>query len=212
MLNAKNGRVVAMAGAPTYQPKVWVGGITSKQLKRLYSAKARYPLLFRATQGQFAPGSTWKPIMTTGAFTNGNFGPGSRLDCSSGFQVGNRLFKNYESASFGYIDFAKALQISCDTFFYRVGYALWQRYGTDKSDVNAKDPLVKTAKKFGFGKPTGIDLPGEASGRIADRHWKLSYWKANKAYYCRIGQAGRLRLPARVRPRVLRRGLPVPRR
>jgi penicillin-binding protein 2 len=188
VLNAKNGRVVAMAGSPTYQPKTWVGGITSKQLKHLYSAKARYPLLFRATQGQFAPGSTWKPFMTTGAFTSGGFGPGSRLDCSSGFQVGNRLFKNYESASYGYIDFQKALQISCDTFFYRVGYSLWQRYGTDKSDVNAKDPLVATAKKFGFGKPTGIDLPGEASGRIADRHWKLAYWKANKDYYCRVGK------------------------
>jgi penicillin-binding protein 2 len=188
VLNAKNGRVVAMAGAPTYDPKVWVGGITSKHLKRLYSAKARYPLLFRATQGQFAPGSTWKPFMTTGAFTNGTFGPSTTLDCSSGFQVGNRLFKNYESESYGNITFAKALQVSCDTFFYRVGYSLWQKYGHDKSNVNAKDPLVKTAKKFGFGKPTGVDLPGEASGRIADRHWKLAYWKANKAYYCKIGK------------------------
>ena len=98
------------------------------------------------------------------------------------------MFKNYESEAYGNITFAKALQISCDTFFYRVGYALWQRYGTNKSDVNAKDPLVKTAKKFGFGKPTGIDLPGEASGRIADRHWKLAYWKANKAYYCKIAK------------------------
>ena len=71
VLDAKNGRVVAMAGAPTYDPKVWVGGITSKQLSRLYSAKADNPLLFRATQGQFAPGSTWKPIMTTGALNNG---------------------------------------------------------------------------------------------------------------------------------------------
>ena len=89
-MDAKNGRVVAMAGAPTYDPKVWVGGITSKQLGRLYSAKAENPLLFRATQGQFAPGSTWKPIMTTGALNNG-FSPSTRLDCSSGFQVGNRL-------------------------------------------------------------------------------------------------------------------------
>jgi penicillin-binding protein 2 len=187
VLDAKNGRVVAMAGAPTYDPKVWVGGISSRQLKRLYSAKARYPLLFRATQGQFAPGSTWKPIMTTGAFKSG-YGPSSRLDCSSGFQVGNRLFKNYESESYGIIDFAKALQVSCDTFFYRVGYHLWQKYGSDKSDVNAKDPLVKTAKMFGFGKPTGIDIPGEASGRIADRHWKREYWKANKGYYCKIAK------------------------
>jgi penicillin-binding protein 2 len=187
VLDAKNGRVVAMAGAPTYDPKVWVGGISSKQLQRLYSAQARYPLLFRATQGQFAPGSTWKPFMTTGAFANG-YGPGSRLDCSSGFQVGNRTFKNYESESFGFIGFDKALQISCDTFFYRVGYQLWQKYGTHKGDVNAKDPLVATAKKYGFGKPTGIDLPGEASGRIADRHWKRAYWKANKGYYCKVAK------------------------
>jgi penicillin-binding protein 2 len=187
VLDAKNGRVVAMAGAPTYKPQEWVGGITSKQLKRLYSAKAHYPLLFRATQGQFAPGSTWKPIMTTGAFGD-DMGPSTRLDCSGGFQVGNRWFKNYESASYGYIGFDKALQISCDTFFYRVGYHFWQKYGTDKSDVHAKDPLVKTAKLFGFGKPTGIDIPGEASGRIADRKWKLAYWKANKAYYCKVGK------------------------
>ena len=187
VMDAKNGRVVAMTGAPTYDPKVWVGGITSKQLSRLYSAKADNPLLFRATQGQFAPGSTWKPIMTTGALNNG-FSPSTRLDCSSGFQVGNRWFKNYESASYGSIGFDRALQISCDTFFYRVGYRFWQQYGTDEGDVNAKDPLVKTAKLYGFGKPTGIDLPGEASGRIADRHWKKAYWEANKSYYCKIGK------------------------
>jgi len=185
VLDAHNGRVVALAGAPTYDPKVWVGGITSKQLAHLYSAKARYPLLFRATQGQFAPGSTWKPIMTTGALSNG-YRPDTRLDCSSGFQVGNRFFKNYESESYGMIGFDRALQLSCDTFFYRVGYHYWQKYGTHESDVNAKDPLVATAKMFGFGKPTGIDIPGEASGRIADRAWKLAYWKANKGYYCAI--------------------------
>jgi penicillin-binding protein 2 len=187
VLDAKNGRVVAMAGAPTYDPKVWVGGISSKQLKRLYSAKSDNPLLFRATQGQFAPGSTWKPLMTTGALNNG-YTPSTRLDCSSGFQVGNRWFKNYESASYGMIGFDRALQISCDTFFYRVGFHFWQKYGTDESDVHAKDPLVKTAKLYGFGKPTGIDLPGEASGRIADRAWKHAYWKANKAYYCKIAK------------------------
>jgi penicillin-binding protein 2 len=187
VLDARNGRVVAMAGAPTYDPKVWVGGITSKQLARLYSAKARYPLLFRATQGQFAPGSTWKPFMTAGAMSSG-MGPSTRLDCSPGFQVGNRLFKNYESESYGYIGFDKALQISCDTFFYRVGYGFWRKYGSDPSNVKAKDPLVTEAKRFGFGHPTGVDLPGEASGRIADRAWKLSYWKANKGYYCKIAK------------------------
>ena len=187
VLDARNGRVVAMAGEPTYDPTVWVGGISSRQLARLYSERSNNPLLFRATQGQFAPGSTWKPVMTAGALNNG-FTPQTRLDCSSGFQVGNRWFKNYESASYGMIGFDRALQISCDTFFYRVGYHFWTKFGTDEADVNAKDPLVRTAKLFGFGRPTGVDLPGEASGRIADRHWKRAYWRANRGYYCKVAK------------------------
>jgi penicillin-binding protein 2 len=185
VLEARTGRVVAMASQPTYDPGVWVGGISKAQLSRLYSSKAGNPLLGRATQGQFAPGSTWKPVMAVTALDNG-FTPASRLDCSSGVQVGNRWFKNYESASYGLIDFAKALQISCDSFFYRVGLSFWNRYGSDPQDVDAKDPLVEGAKGFGFGRETGIDLPGEAPGRIADRHWKLSYWKSMKSYYCAI--------------------------
>src|SRR3954462_12442975 len=149
VLDAKNGRVVAMAGAPTYDPKVWVGGITSKQLNRLYSAKAENPLLFRATQGQFAPGSTWKPVMTAGAPNNG-FSQHTQLNCSPGFQVGNRFFKNYESESFGMIGFDRALQLSCETFFSHVGYHFWQKYGSNEANVPAKDPLVSTAKLFGF--------------------------------------------------------------
>ena len=187
VLNAKNGRVVAMAGFPTYDPKVWVGGITSKQLRGLYSAKQGNPLLSRATQGQFAPGSTWKPFMTAGALSHG-FSTNTRLNCSSALQVGNRAFKNYESGAYGFIGFDKALQVSCNTFFYRVGYSFWQRFGTDIADVKAKDPLVSEAMSFGFGSETGIDIPGEASGRIADRKWKLEYWKANKDYYCKLGK------------------------
>jgi penicillin-binding protein 2 len=185
VLQARTGRVVAMASQPTYDPSVWVGGITSKQLSALYSKKSGDPLLARALQGQFAPGSTWKPFMTVGALNHG-FSPSTRLDCSSGFQVGSRLFHNYESESLGYIDFAKALQYSCDTFFYRVGFHFWQKYGSDPTNLHARDPLVSEAKAFGFGRPTGIDIPGESAGRIADRHWKLAYWKAMKGYYCGI--------------------------
>jgi len=187
VMDATNGRIVAMAGQPTYDPSVWVGGISSKDLGRLYSEKAGTPLLFRATQGQFAPGSTWKPIMTAGALSNG-YSPSTRLNCSSSFTVGNRAFKNYESGAYGYIGFDKALQVSCNTFFYRIGYNFWQKFGSDVSDVKAKDPLVDMAKIFGFGQETGIDLPGEASGRIADRQWKRDYYEANKDYYCRLGK------------------------
>ena len=61
------------------------------------------------------------------------------------------MFKNYESGAYGYIGFDKALEVSCNTFFYRVGYDFWQRFGSDVADVNAKDPLVEEAKTFGFG-------------------------------------------------------------
>ncbi len=185
VMEVDTGRIIAMASQPTYDPEVWVGGITKSQLARLYSEAAGTPLLGRATQGQFAPGSTWKPFMTAGALTNG-YTTDTQLNCSSGFPVGNRVFKNYESGAYGYIGFAKALEVSCNTFFYRVGYDFWQRFGSDVDDVNARDPLVEEAQTFGFGDETGIDLPGEASGRIADRKWKRAYWQQMKDYYCGI--------------------------
>ena len=67
-----------------------------------------------------------------------------------------------------------------------MGLSFWQKYGSDPANVNAKDPLVATAKDFGFGSTTDGDVSGEASGRIADRKWKASYWKAMKGYYCKI--------------------------
>src|SRR3954447_15328691 len=185
VMEAKTGRIVAMASQPTYDPTVWSGGISNKELKQLYSKQSGNPLLSRASQGQFAPGSTWKPIMTVGALNNG-FTPDTRLDCSSGLQGGNRWFKNYESESYGSIGFDRALQLSCDTFFYRVGLKFWQQYGSDPTNVKAKDPLVSMAKEFGFGAVTGGGVRGEASGRVADRRWKLAYWKAMKGYYCKV--------------------------
>ncbi len=187
VLEADTGRVVAMASQPTYDPEVWVGGVSERQLKQLYSEKAGTPLLGRATQGQLAPGSTWKPFMTAGALSNG-YSEDTELNCSSSLRVGNRDFKNYESDAYGYITFARALEVSCNTFFYRVGLDFWQRFGSDVDDVTARDPLVETAKKFGFGSKTGIDLPGEAAGRIADRKWKRAYYEDMKDYYCELGK------------------------
>jgi penicillin-binding protein 2 len=187
VMEADTGRIVAMASQPTYDPGVWVGGIGAKELARLYSEKAGTPLLSRATQGQFAPGSTWKPFMTAGALRAG-YSQDAALACSSAFRVGNRDFRNYESGAHGVIGFAKALEVSCNTFFYRIGFDFWQRFGSDVADVDAKDPLVEIAKLFGFGKETGVDLPGEATGRIADRAWKREYYEAMKDYYCELGQ------------------------
>jgi penicillin-binding protein 2 len=185
VMDTKTGRIVGMASYPSYDPGVWVGGISQRELDALYSPQSGTPLLSRALQGQLAPGSTFKPI-TTAAALGAGYSPKTRLDCSSFFEVGNRRFKNYESASYGMIGFDQALALSCDTFFYRIAYALWLKEGGNSGTIDALDPLVEMAKKFGLGKPTGIDLPGEASGRIADRKWKKSYYDAQKDYYCKL--------------------------
>ena len=189
VMEAKTGRIVAMASQPTYDPAQWVGGITQKQLDKLYSKQAGYPLVSRATQGQFAPGSTWKPFMTAGALSD-DLTPDTRLGCTSGLQIGNRFFKNYESESYGDISFAEALNVSCDTFFYRVGLHFWNKYGSNPANAKAKDPLAASAHSFGFGERTGIDIPGEASGRVGDRTWRASYYKAMKNYYCTMDAKG----------------------
>ncbi|MGY4771531.1 penicillin-binding protein 2 [Kribbella sp. CWNU-51] len=185
VMDTKTGRIVSMASYPSYDPGVWVGGISQRELDALYSSKSGTPLVSRALQAQLAPGSTFKPITTSAAMGAG-FGPKTRLDCSPYFEVGNRRFKNYESASYGMIGFDQALALSCDTFFYRIAYALWLKEGGNSSDISTHDPLVEMAQKFGLGTPTGIDLPGEVSGRIADRKWKKTYYDAQKDYYCKL--------------------------
>ncbi len=185
VMDTKTGRIVAMASYPDYDPGVWVGGISQRELDALYSPKSGTPLVSRALQGQLAPGSTFKPI-TTAAALGAGYSTKTRLDCSSFLEVGDRRFKNYESASYGMIGFDRALSISCDTFFYRIAYALWLKEGGNSGDINARDPLVEMAKKFGLGTPTGIDLPGEVSGRIADRKWKKEYYDSQKDYYCKL--------------------------
>ncbi|MGH3360373.1 MAG: penicillin-binding transpeptidase domain-containing protein, partial [Nocardioidaceae bacterium] len=138
-------------------------------------------------------GSTWKPIMTAGALTHG-FSTDTRLNCSSSFQVGNQNFQNYESQPYGMIGFNQALQVSCNTFFYRVGYELWLRAGGESEGADADAVLADMAHAFGIGQETGIDVPGEADGRVADPQWKQAYWDEMKAYYCkrdkRLSKAG----------------------
>ena len=187
VMDPNNGRLVASASYPSYDPDVWVGGISSAKLASLYSKKSGEPLLSRATQAQLAPGSTFKPFTAAGALMSG-YDTSTRLNCSSDFRVGNRVIKNFESGSYGMIGFDKALQISCNTFFYRVAYAKYLAQGGDSGDVRAKDALVKNAKAFGFGSKTGIDLPGEAPGRIADRTWRKQYWDDNLDYYCKVAK------------------------
>ncbi|OEU87390.1 penicillin-binding protein [Streptomyces abyssalis] len=184
VMENKTGRVVAMASNPEYDPNEWVGGISGKKYKQLTGKKSNYPLLNRSIQGLSAPGSVFKVISTAAAVKAGNkFG--GNYNCSSSYNVGGQTFKNYESKSYGTIDLARALEVSCDTVFYDLAYKQWLKDGGNNPKKNAKDHFYKTAHEFGLGKKTGVDLPNEVEGRVPDRQWKKDYWKANKDAWCK---------------------------
>ncbi|MFJ1804939.1 MULTISPECIES: penicillin-binding protein 2 [unclassified Streptomyces] len=188
VMEAKTGRVVAMASAPAYDPNVWVGGISAKDYKKLTGKNSDYPLLNRAIQGQSAPGSTFKVVSTAAAVEAGYEWDGG-YPCTSSYSVGGQVFKNFEGESFGPISLGRALEVSCDTVFYGLADREWKRDGgINPKKGEPKDYFYKAAHQFGLGKETGIDLPNEVTGRVPDRQWKESYWKANKDSWCKSGK------------------------
>lgn len=187
VMEAKTGRVVAMASNPSYDPNAWVGGISGKDYKKLTGKDSNYPLLNRAIQGQAAPGSIFKVIPTTAA-VNAGYGFDGPYACTSSFNIGGQVFKNFESENHGGISLGRALEVSCDTVFYRLAYEQWKKDGGNKPKKNAGDWFYKTAHQFGLGKETGVDLPNEVSGRVPDRQWKKDFWKANKDAWCKNGK------------------------
>ncbi|NEB01758.1 penicillin-binding protein 2 [Streptomyces sp. SID13726] len=188
VMEAKTGRIVAMASNPTYDPNAWVGGISAKDYAKLTGKSSNYPLLNRAIQGLSAPGSTFKVISTAAAVEAGYDFDG-RYPCTSSYSVGGQVFKNFESENFGPISLGRALEVSCDTVFYGLAHQQWQKDGgINPKKGEPKDYFFKAAHQFGLGKTTGIDLPNEVSGRIPDRQWKQDYWAANKDAWCKSGK------------------------
>ncbi len=185
VLDARNSNILAMTSAPTYDPNVWTGGISQANYAKLTAPSAHDPLLSRATDGQFAPGSTFKLISTSAAVRSG-FSTNGIYNCPSYVTVGNRQFHNYDGYSYGPISLHEALVKSCDTVFYPLAVADWQRDGgsTPPAGTHPKEIFASTARGYGLGRPTGVDLPSDAAGRIPDRAWLKSNWEARKADYC----------------------------
>ncbi|WP_320773249.1 penicillin-binding protein 2 [Streptomyces sp. CRN 30] len=187
VMEAKTGRVVAMASNPTYDPNAWVGGISAKDYTELTGKESNYPLLNRAIQGQSAPGSIFKVISTAAAIQAGYSFEGPH-NCSSSYAIGGQVFNNFESKGYGPISLGRALEVSCDSVYYRLAHEEWKKDGGTEPKKNAHDWFYKTAHQFGLGAETGIDLPNEVTGRVPDRQWKLDYWTANKDAWCRTGK------------------------
>jgi len=183
VMDVRNGQIIALASHPTYDPNSYERGLTVAEAKNLYSEKAGVPALSRALQGLFAPASTFKAVSAVAA-ANAGYDLNATYDCPSQVEVGTRAFQNFESKALGRISLKKGIAVSCDTIWYRIAFDEWLRDGGLKPKSNANDYFFNAAKGFQVGVKTGIDLPSESSGRLADREWRKSWYKQNKDFYC----------------------------
>lgn len=186
VVDVTNGHVLAMASYPTYDPQIWVGGISSEDFDKLISAKA---LTSNAWQGTFAPGSTYKVFTAAGAAMAG-MDLGGEYDCPADYSVGQQVFRNFDSIGYGRITLARALEVSCNTVFYGIGDKLWQEQGGFYAPADAYDPVAAAAAAFGLGQRTGVDLPAEQPGRVFSRQSKQQNWADNKDTWCADAESG----------------------
>ena len=172
VLNPNNGQVLAMVSLPSYDPNVWTNGISEANLQALNNPASGEPLLNRAIDGVYTPGSTFKIATAAAALQDGLITPSYLWNDTGNFTIpnctgGQCTFNDAEVtpggvvSGAGEINVVTALAASVDTFFYNLGYMFYNaqsQYGTT--------PIQNMANQLGLGVTTGIDLPGEAGGGV----------------------------------------------
>ncbi|HEY2315890.1 MAG TPA: penicillin-binding protein 2 [Streptosporangiaceae bacterium] len=188
------GRVVAMASYPTYDPSVWSGGISQREFTQLFGTGNGEPILDRAAQGSYPPGSTFKVTTATAGIKFGDSLDGT-YNCPAATRVGGHTFNN-DFGNGGPMSLHQALVLSCDTVFYNIGLQIYNQDHPKYNDVTSPNFPVQFEQKieldWGFGKPTGIDLPAESGGNVPTREWLYYFWKDNAhtgQNWCKYGRA-----------------------
>ena len=173
VLDARHGQVLGMASYPSFDPAEWVGGISTKDYNALKRPSANTPLLDRAIQEQKAVGSTFKPIDAIAGLEEGVITPYTSFFCNGSYKppiaYDKTVWHCWALDGHGTLDLVGALTQSCDVYFYNVGYLFWQSKGTELEDW---------AMRLGMNKATGIDLPGEVSGRVPTPAWLEKHFKS----------------------------------
>ena len=158
--NPQNGDVEALATVPDYNNNDFIGGISQAQYSA-YNDDPKRPLLDRAIQGEYAPGSTFKLVTATAGLEEGLITTTSTYFDTGSVTVGGERFTNDNGESFGSINVTQALGVSSDNFFNVIGENQWNARGRLGEDAEQK-----VADEYGFNQPTGIPLPGESAGLI----------------------------------------------
>ena len=187
-INPQDGTVLAFVSKPSFDPNLFIDGIDSDTWKML-NDDWKKPLINRVTQGLYPPGSTFKPFMGMALLESGKITQNTIIPAPGAWSIpGSRhIFRDSVRSGHGSANLSKAIQVSSDTFFYRLGYEM----GIDKAS-----PYLA---QFGFGQKTGIDLPSEYAGVLPSREWKAKRfakssdptakeWRAGEMVSVSIGQ------------------------
>jgi penicillin-binding protein 2 len=187
-LDPRDGGILALVSRPAFDPNEFSHGLSRARWKELSEGGAN-PLLDRAIQGVYPPGSTFKIVTMTAALAHGVARAETRLaPCPGGMNYGGRWFACWDHRGHGSLDLVEALQHSCDVYFYQLGLKL------------GLTGLEETAKAMGLGARTGVDLPQEARGLIPstayyDRRWGAGRWRSGLLLNLAIGQGELLLTP-----------------
>jgi penicillin-binding protein 2 len=191
-LNPKTGEVYALVSLPSYDNNLFAQGIETDAFADLVEDKSQ-PLFFRAISGEFPSGSTFKPFVAYAALADRIVSERTSFVSTGGLRVGDWFFPDWKSGGHGVTDVRKAISESVNTFFYTVGGGFGEFTGL------GVERMTQYAERFGFGRPTGIDLPEEATGFLPSKKWKEETkgerWYVGDTYHLAIGQGDFLTTP-----------------
>jgi len=182
ILDPRNGDVLAMASFPSYNPNTFIPAIKRVDWQNLIQ-DGQKPLINRAIQGSYHPGSTFKVIPALAGLESGIITPHTNIECGGRFHLGPIEFKCWQVGGHGDVRVKEAIQMSCNVFFYTLGRDL------------GGPPMWEMAKAFGLGQRTGIPLDHESRGLLPTEDWKrtnlpreMARWTAGDSVNMAIGQ------------------------
>jgi penicillin-binding protein 2 len=186
VLDIDTGEVLAMASTPAYDPVAFNRGLAPDEWKALIS-DPKAPLTNKAIAGQYAPGSTFKPVVALAALERGVMNAATRVFCPGDLRIGSSVFHCWRRGGHGSLALRDALAQSCDCYFYEAA----RRVGVDR--------IAAMGKRLGLGVPLGIDLPNERGGLLPTQDWKMATkgkgWSAGETVITGIGQGYVLSTP-----------------
>jgi penicillin-binding protein 2 len=187
VIDPRNGEVIAMASHPTFEPADFVGGISQGRWDVLQDPENHFPLINRAIQSSYPPGSVFKIIPAAAALEEGYLAMGETLPCTPAWSWGTTVYRNWNRGVHeGQMDLADSLVRSCDTVYYELARRMWLDEEAERGDD--RERLPDHARAWGLGQRTGIDLPSERAGVVPGRQWKQDYWEATREVTCRQAQ------------------------